>query len=289
MARLDRLGAAKEVAQRAAVLGREFSYPLLAAVVAASARSALRQSLAPPRGEAEILFVRGEPPEATYAFKHALVQEAAYESLLKRTRQQLHGRVVDVLVEPFPERAAAEPELVARHAEAAGRIDDAIAFYQRAGERAQAHSAHEEAIRHFEQAIALLVTRPAAPGAATPARPRSSWRSPESRAVALGYGSPEVEARGRAGARLYESAGRRTQARGRAERARGVLEPLRTSRARRRARRPSARDRRADRRLGAPLRAHCDLGLVEVYRGRFAASSPTSKPPASSTAPTFTR
>ncbi len=102
MARLDRLSAAKEVAQRAAVLGREFGYPLLAAV-AGMDDAGLRQGLA-RLVDAEIVFQRGEPPEATYTFKHALVQEAAYESLLKRTRQQLHGRVVDVLRERFPER-----------------------------------------------------------------------------------------------------------------------------------------------------------------------------------------
>src|SRR5499427_9239846 len=99
----------------------------------------LRQALA-RLVEAEIVFVRGEPPSAAYTFKHALVQEAAYGSLLKRTRQQLHGRVVEVLVERFAERVAAEPEVAARHAEAAGRSDDAISYYGQAGERAQARS-----------------------------------------------------------------------------------------------------------------------------------------------------
>ena len=106
------------------------------------------------------MFVRGVPPETTYTFKHALVQEAAYESLLKRTRQQLHSRVVDVLVAEFPERVAAEPEVVARHAEVAGRTDDAIACYQRAGEHAQARSAHGEASAQFKRAIAQLTSQP---------------------------------------------------------------------------------------------------------------------------------
>jgi class 3 adenylate cyclase/tetratricopeptide (TPR) repeat protein len=159
MARLDRLSAAKEVAQRAAVLGREFGYPLLAAV-AEMDDTGLRQGLA-RLVDAEIVFQRGEPPEATYVFKHALVQEAAYESLLKRTRQQHHGRVVDVLRARFPERVESEPEVVARHAEAAGRSDDAITYYGRAGERAQARSAHEEAIGQLRKAIALVETRPA--------------------------------------------------------------------------------------------------------------------------------
>jgi hypothetical protein len=107
MARLDRLSTAKEVAQRAAVLGREFGYPLLAAV-AGMEDAGLRQGLA-RLVDAEIVFQRGEPPEATYTFKHALVQEAAYESLLKRTRQQLHGRVVDVLRSGSPSGSRASP------------------------------------------------------------------------------------------------------------------------------------------------------------------------------------
>jgi predicted ATPase len=154
LARLDRISSAKEVAQRAAVLGREFSYALLAAIAGLD-EGALQQALA-RLVAAELMFMRGEPPGASYTFKHRLVQEAAYESLLKRTRQQLHGRVVETLVERFPERVAAEPEVVARHAEAAGRRDDAITYYGRAGEWAQARSAHEEAIGQFRKAITLL-------------------------------------------------------------------------------------------------------------------------------------
>src|SRR5215475_3983794 len=105
---------------------------------------ALRQGLG-RLVEAEILFVRGEPPAATYTFKHALLQEAAYGSLLRRTRQQLHGRVIDALVAQFPERAAAEPEVVARHAEGAGRSDEALIYLQRAGQQAQNRSAHGDA------------------------------------------------------------------------------------------------------------------------------------------------
>jgi class 3 adenylate cyclase/tetratricopeptide (TPR) repeat protein len=158
MARLDRLGAAKEVAQRASVLGREFSYPLLAAVVGFE-EAALRDGLA-RLDEAEILFVRGEPPQSTYTFKHALVQEAAYESLLKRTRSQLHGRVIEELLAHFPERAAAEPEVMARHAQLAGQTGEAIIYYKRAGEQAQTRSAHGEAIVQFRKAITLLATEP---------------------------------------------------------------------------------------------------------------------------------
>jgi class 3 adenylate cyclase/tetratricopeptide (TPR) repeat protein len=156
MARLDRLSAAKEVAQRAAVLGREFGYPLLAAT-AGLEEGALRHGLA-RLVDAEILFARGEPPAATYTFKHALIQETAYESLLKRTRHQLHARVAQVLEECFPERVASEPEVIARHAEAAENVDDAVTYYERAGTLAQGRSAHEEAIRHFRTAISLLQT-----------------------------------------------------------------------------------------------------------------------------------
>jgi predicted ATPase len=115
------------VAQRAAVLGREFGYALLA-------ETAKIEDAALQRGlvllvEAEILFRRGTVPQATYTFKHALVQEAAYESLLKRTRQELHGRVYEALAQ----RAEPDAEVVARHAEAAGRPEEAIEWYQRAG------------------------------------------------------------------------------------------------------------------------------------------------------------
>jgi class 3 adenylate cyclase/tetratricopeptide (TPR) repeat protein len=191
MARLDRLSAAKEVAQRAAVLGREFGYPLLAAV-AEMDDAGLRQGLA-RLVDAEIVFQRGEPPEATYTFKHALVQEAAYESLLKRTRQQLHGRVFDVLRERFPERVTAEPEVVARHAEAAGLGDDAITYYGRAGEQTQARSAHEEAIGQFRKAIVLVEMRPA--GAERDARELSlQFALGASLIAARGYAHPETAA-----------------------------------------------------------------------------------------------
>ena len=161
MARLDRLSSAKDVAQHAAVLGREFSYALLAAT-AGLEDAALQHGLT-RLIEAEVLFARGVPPTATYTFKHALVQEAAYGSLLKRTRKELHQAVVRALVTGFPERAAAEPEVVARHAEAAGLTDEAITYYQRAGEQALTKSAHEEAIGQLRKAISLLAGLPQGP------------------------------------------------------------------------------------------------------------------------------
>jgi class 3 adenylate cyclase/predicted ATPase len=158
MGRLDRLSAAKEVAQRAAVLGREFGYPLLAATVGMD-EAALRQGLT-RLVEAEIVFARGEPPAATYTFKHALVQETAYQSLLKRTRQQLHARVAQALEERFSERVTAEPEVIARHYDQAGLVAQASAHYQRAGERATQRLANEEAISHLRRALALVATLP---------------------------------------------------------------------------------------------------------------------------------
>lgn len=134
---------------------------------------------------AEIIYERGTPPDATYTFKHTLVQEAAYGSLLKRTRQQLHGRVVQILRERFPDRAAAEPEIVARHAGAAGRIDEAITYHGLAGERAQMRSAHEEAIGQFRKAIALLDAWPA-----------EGERNPRELALQLALGTSLIAVRG---------------------------------------------------------------------------------------------
>src|SRR5262249_880130 len=191
MARLDRLSTAKEVAQRAAVLGREVPYPLLAAVMG-MAETTLRHELG-RLVEAEILFARGEPPTATYTFKHALVQEAAYGSLLKRTRQELHGRVMRALVAEFPERAEAEPEVLASHAEAARLPAEAITYYRRAGELAEARAAHTEAIGQFRKAIDLLETRPA--GAERDARELTLQLAlGASLTAARGYARAETEA-----------------------------------------------------------------------------------------------
>lgn len=269
MARLDRLATGKEVAQRAAVLGRELGYGLLAAVAGLN-EAVLRRGLA-RLVKAEILFVRGEPPDATYTFKHALVQEAAYESLLKRARQALHARVVDVLLERFPERAAAEPELVARHAEAAGRVATAVDCYQRAGERAQSRSAHAEAIRHFQHAIAMLLTQPAS-------RERDAREATlqvtlaESQTVALGYTSPEVEAAHERTRELCEAVGDELGV-GHALSRLGVF--AHNSGDTERACLLGAQALAIGERVGDPgllLKAHCDLGLTEVYRGTFASS-----------------
>ena len=160
MARLDRLEAGKEVAQIGACIGREFSYRLIAAIAPddAGLDDALVQLT-----DAELLYQHGHPPGATYSFKHALVQETAYQSLLKSRRLPIHGRIADALIEQFGETVAAEPELLAHHYTEAGRITDAIPYWQRAGERAVQRSANAEAIGHFTKAIEVLKTLPGNP------------------------------------------------------------------------------------------------------------------------------
>jgi class 3 adenylate cyclase/predicted ATPase len=158
LARLDRLGAAKGLAQLGATLGREFSYALLQAVVPwdeGTLRRELQQLM-----EAELLYQRGLLPQATYVFKHALIQEAAYQSLLKRTRQQYHQRVAQVLEAEFPETAETQPELLAHHYTEAGLTEQAVYYWHHAGQRATERSAYVEAIAHLTQGLALLKTLP---------------------------------------------------------------------------------------------------------------------------------
>jgi tetratricopeptide (TPR) repeat protein len=113
--------------------------------------------------EAELLYQRGLPPKATYTFKHGLVQDTAYQSLLESQRVDLHGRIADALEKQFPDRVAREPEEIARHCEEADRTEEAIAHYQRAGERATLRSALAEAIAHLQRALELLHTLPESP------------------------------------------------------------------------------------------------------------------------------
>jgi len=151
MARLDRLGPAKEVAQIGAAIGREHSHALLALVTRkpdAELEAALDRLVA-----AGLLFRQGLPPHATYLFKHALVRDVAYGSLLRDQRQQLHGRIADVLAEHFPTTVEAEPEVLALHYREAGMADAASTYYERAGDRAAARSAYIEATAHFRAAI----------------------------------------------------------------------------------------------------------------------------------------
>src|SRR3954447_3734814 len=158
MARLDRVPGVKEVAQAAACIGREVAYSLLAAVSPVpepELRAALERLAA-----AELVFARGEPPEASYVFKHALVRDAAHESLLKAQRQRLHARIARVLEERFPDTVAAEPELLAQHCTEAGLVEKAVAYWLKAGQRAVARSAMTEAIAQLTQGLALLARLP---------------------------------------------------------------------------------------------------------------------------------
>ena len=161
MARLDRLAAVKALAQLGATLGREFSYALLRAVAPweeGMVQQGLHQLVA-----AEFLYQRGVPPQATYTFKHALIQDAAYQSLLRSTRQQYHQRIAQALEAQFPETVATQPELVAQHYTAAGCIEQAVVYWQRAGQHASERSAYLEAISHCTTGIELLTTLPETP------------------------------------------------------------------------------------------------------------------------------
>ncbi len=161
MARLDQLQMAKEVAQLGAVLGREFTYELLQAI-APQDEETLQAGLAQLVG-AELLYQRGRPPRARYIFKHALIQDAAYASLLKNTRQQVHQQVAQVLEARFPALVETQPELVAQHHTEAGCAEQAVHYWQRAGQQASERSANLEAISHFTTGIELLKTLPATP------------------------------------------------------------------------------------------------------------------------------
>jgi predicted ATPase len=161
MARLDRLATGKAVAQLGATIGRTFAYELLQAVSPlddATLQQGLRQLV-----EAELVYQRGAPPQATYMFKHALIQEAAYQSLLRNTRQQVHQRIAQVVEARFPALVETQPELVAQHYTAAGCTEPAVIYWQRAGQHASDRSAHLEAVSHFTAGIELLNTLPETP------------------------------------------------------------------------------------------------------------------------------
>jgi class 3 adenylate cyclase/predicted ATPase/energy-coupling factor transporter ATP-binding protein EcfA2 len=158
MARLDRLATVKSLAQLGATLGREFSYELLQAVASwdeATLRRGLQQLVA-----AEFLYQQGLPPQATYVFKHALSQDAAYQSLLRSTRQQHHQHIAQVLEARFTEICETQPELLAHHYTEAGLGEKAVAYWQRAGQRALQRSANPEAVQHLTKGLKLLSTLP---------------------------------------------------------------------------------------------------------------------------------
>ena len=195
-ARLDRLGPAREVAQIGAVLGRDFTYLLLRNV--AEADEPTLQASLDRLADADLLFVEGAPPQANYRFKHALIQDAAYDSLLKTRRQVLHRRAAEFLRDR-PEHAAAEPEALAHHFTQAGLDDLAIEWWGKAGDQALRRSAFKEAIAHLGKAIEMAdragATQPRGPsGPAAPTQHLTQLHVAYGNALiaARGYGAPET-------------------------------------------------------------------------------------------------
>ena len=152
MARLDRLGPAKEVAQIGAAIGREFSHSLLTGVVARKPETAINSAL-DRLIDAGLLFRQGISPHATYLFKHALVQDAAYGTLLREPRRALHARIAETLESQFLEIAENQPELLARHCTEAGLIEKAAALWGKAGHRSLERSALVESSEQLTRAL----------------------------------------------------------------------------------------------------------------------------------------
>jgi class 3 adenylate cyclase/predicted ATPase len=191
MARLDRLGPTKEVAQIGAAIGRDFSHPLLAAVVRkpeAELVSALDRLIA-----SGLLFRQGVPPHATYLFKHALVQDAAYGTLLREPRRALHARIAETLESQFADVVERQPELLARHCTEAELIDKAARLWGKAGQRSLERSALVEASEQITRALAQIAALPA-----TPALRREQIKLQVALITPLihikGYAAPETKA-----------------------------------------------------------------------------------------------
>jgi class 3 adenylate cyclase/tetratricopeptide (TPR) repeat protein len=189
LARLNRMESAPEVSQMAATLGRDFSYELLHAVLDLD-EPALQGELAKLVG-AEILFQKGRPPRCTYTFKHALIQDAAYQSLLKKTRQQFHKKIATVLEAKFAETAVMQPELLAHHFTEAGLYEKGVSYWRKAGLRSQERSDNKEAIGHFTRGLEILKNLDE-----SPARDRLELGLQAPLGVVLtaarGWGAPEV-------------------------------------------------------------------------------------------------
>jgi predicted ATPase len=202
-ARLDRLGPSREVAQIGAVIGRGYSYPLIRAV--AEIEDAVLQAALEQLAEADILLVQGLPPESEYRFKHALIQDAAYENLLRSRRQVLHRRVGEVLRDQFTATAAAEPELLAHHFTQAGLTETAIEWWGRAGQRSLERSALVEATAQLTSALDQIATLPS-----TPALRREQIKFQVALITPLfhvkGYAAPETKAAAERARLLIEQA-----------------------------------------------------------------------------------
>ncbi len=191
-ARLDRLGGAREVAQIGALLGRDFTHALLRDVAGVGNGDAGLASALEGLVEADILLVDGSAQQANYRFKHALIQDAAYDSLLKSRRQALHRRAAEILRDQ-PDPAAAEPEVIAHHFTEAGLDDPAIEWWGKAGDQALRRSASQEAVAHLGKALALTDK----PGGAKPAdissrRVRLRLAYANALIAARGHGAPET-------------------------------------------------------------------------------------------------
>jgi predicted ATPase len=203
MARLDRLGPAREVAQIGSVIGRGFSYGLLRDV--AGMEDATLQAALERLAEADILLVEGLPPESAYRFKHALIQDAAYENLLKSRRQALHRRVAEALRDNLAATAAAEPELLAHHFTQAGLTEAAIEWWGKAGQRSLERSALVEAAEQLARALVQIATLPG-----TPVLRRQQIKLQVSLMTPLvhvkGYAAPETKAAAERARLLIEQA-----------------------------------------------------------------------------------
>ena len=190
MARLDRLGPAKEVAQIGSAIGREFSHALLAAVALKAARRSWHRRSTVSFRQA-CCSGRARQRRPTYLFKHALVQEAAYCTMLREPRRALHARIADALEAQFS--AMVEPELLAHHYTEAARIEGAIDYWLKAGKRAMQRSANIEAERHLQKGLELLINLPE-----TTARDFREITLQNTLGVCLmptrGFGNPEVAA-----------------------------------------------------------------------------------------------
>lgn len=195
MARLDRLGPAKRMAQIGSAIGREFSLKLLAEVADVDEET-LAAGLAQLVGSG-LAFQRGSPPDAVYTFKHALVQDAAYQSLLKARRQDLHARIAMALEREFPQVVDAEPEVLAHHCSQAALIEQALGYWARAGELAIRRSANEEAVSHLRRGLACLRALPDGPE-----------RDRRELALQNAIGGPLIAIRGYAAPEVGEAYGR---------------------------------------------------------------------------------
>jgi class 3 adenylate cyclase/tetratricopeptide (TPR) repeat protein len=208
MARLDRLGEAREVAQVAAVIGAEFSYQLLRAVHPL-AEEDLQETLR-KLADAELIYVRGLPPEASYTFKHALIRDVGYGALLRSHRRGLHRRIAETLTERFPEIAASAVEVVARHYTEAALPAQAVRYWRKAGRSANERSAYAEAIAHLQEGLELVKSLPETPERVSEElKLQFALHGPLT--ATKGYTAPEVEKACNRALELYQQMGESPQ------------------------------------------------------------------------------